>query len=166
MSVQITRTEVGANIVSPSPTHSVINAAGPAATTPARTAVPRSQPGAGQTTVRGAHGDTASSDGTSTGATSPTSDQSNAGADAQALTGLLSLYQGAFGNGGQGGGAAAPGTLIASPATGGDTGDGSTSASLNLTTIVLAGIVMGAAYLVYRHFKKKGKTVAHAAGAL
>lgn len=96
--------------------------------------------------------------------TGQTSDQGNTGADAEALKSLLSLYQSTYGNGGQGTGAAQPGTLVETPATGGTTdtsGSAPTAgASLNLTTVVLAVIVLGAGYLVYRHFRGKGKTLA------
>lgn len=174
--MSITRTEIGPQYIAPQPTITAgpqKRILAPPTVTP-RAAVPRSSlPPVGGTRPPGmidVSGGTYTPDPSvnpQNGAS--TSDQSNSGADAQALTGLLSLYQSAFGNGGQGGGgASAPGTLIASPATDGTPGDQSTptaSASLNLTTVVLAGIVIGAAYLVYRHFKNKGKTVAHAVGA-
>jgi hypothetical protein len=171
----ITRTDIGPQYIAPQPTITagpVKRVLSPPTVTP-RTAVPRSsipsgapQP-PGLIDVGGGGYNPDPSVNPQNGAA--TSDQGNSGADAQALTGLLSLYQSAFGNGGQGGGgASAPGTLIASPATDSSMTDQSTpttSASLNLTTVVLAGIVIGAAYLVYRHFKSKGKTIARAAGA-
>lgn len=87
-----------------------------------------------------------------------TSDQGNSGADASALQALLSEFQGAFGNGGQSAGAAAPGTLVETPASGGTTDDTSAapaSVGINLTTVVLAAIVLGVAYVVYKHYKNK-----------